>query len=65
MQGAKRYGVDFNREKFIATNERIVQRQKKIDEINKRKNYSYSRGDLKEIKLLIEEPRYKMSCIGN
>ena len=63
-KAAKRYGVDFNREKFIATNERIVQRQKKIDEINKRKNYSYSRGDLKEIKLLIEELDIKCPVSG-
>ena len=63
-KAAKRYGVGFNREKFIATNERIVERQKKIDEINKRKNYSFSCGNLKEIKLLIEELDIKCPVSG-
>ena len=34
VKAAKRFGVAFNREEFVSTNGRILDRQKKIDEIN-------------------------------
>ena len=63
-KAAKRYGVEFNRKEFIETNERTVERQKKINEINKRKNLAFSCGNLKEIKLLIEELDIKCPISG-
>ena len=64
IKAAKRYGVDFNRKEFIATNERTFERQKKINEINKIKNLAFSCGNLKEIKLLIEELDIKCPVSG-
>ena len=64
VKAAKRYGVGFNRKEFIETNERTVERQKKINEIHKRKSLSFSSGNLKEIKLLIEELDIKCPVSG-
>ena len=54
-KAAKRFGESFNKETFISTNERILDRQKKIDEINKRMATYFSSGDLEAVKSLIEE----------
>ena len=64
VKAAKRYGIGFNRKEFIETNERTVERQKKINEIHKRKSLSFSSGNLKEIKLLIEELDIKCPVSG-
>ena len=50
-----RFGNAFNRGEFITTNARVLERQKQINQINKKLNSSLSAGNLKNIKTLIEE----------
>ena len=63
-KAAKRFGEKFNKEEFTSTNGRVVERKKKIDLINKRLNTSLSLGDLKAVKLLIEELEIKCPISG-
>ena len=65
VKAAKRFGDAFNREEFVTTNGRILDRQKKIDEINKKMNAALSAGKLEDVKSLIERFGYKMSCFGH
>ncbi len=64
LKASKRFGNDFNRAEFISTNKRVLERQKKIDVINKKMNASLSSGDLAAIKLLIEELDIKCPVSG-
>ena len=53
LKAAKRFGDNFSREEFISTNERVLERQKKIDEINERMNSSLSSGNLADLFITI------------
>ena len=64
VKAAKRFGDEFNRDEFVSTNRRVLERQKKIDEINKRKNSSLSSGNLEAIKSIIEELEIKCPVSG-
>lgn len=54
-KAAKRFGDDFDKAQFLATNPRCVERQQKIDAILNRMNTALSAGDLADVKALIEE----------
>jgi glycyl-tRNA synthetase len=64
VKAAKRFGNTFNRIEFVSTNKRILERQEKIDTINKRMNTSLSSGDLISVKSLIEELDIKCPISG-
>lgn len=49
----KRFGESFNREMFISTNPRVVEYQKKIDEINARLKEAMSKSDMAAMKQLV------------
>lgn len=54
-KASEKFGESFDKEKFIATNQRVVEYTNKIDVIKKRFYSSLEKGDLKDVKLLIEE----------
>lgn len=51
----KRFGDDFDKEQFLKTNPNVLRSQAKIDEIEKRMGESLEKGDLADVKALIEE----------
>jgi len=51
----KRFGDAFDKEQFLATNPNVLRNQTKIDEIEKRMGESLEKGDLADVKALIEE----------
>jgi len=51
----KRFGDDFDKEQFLATNPNVLRNQTKIDEIEARMGKGLETGDLADIKALIEE----------
>ena len=63
-KAAKRFGESFNKETFISTNRKVLERQKKIDEINEKMNTAFSSGNLETIKSLIEELDIKCAVSG-
>ena len=63
-KASKRFGNDFNREKFISTNKRILARQNAITEINQKMNTYISSGNLKDLKALIKELNIKCPVSG-
>ena len=64
LKATKRFGEAFNKEEFLTTNGRILDRQKQIDAINEKMNTSLSSGDLAGVKALIEELDIKCSVSG-
>ncbi|MEE2953862.1 MAG: glycine--tRNA ligase [Bacteroidota bacterium] len=64
IKAAKRFGVAFNKEEFVSTNKRVLERQKKIDEINQKMTSCFSNANLKGIKNLIEELDIKCPVSG-
>ena len=64
VKAAKRFGDAFNKEEFVTTNGRILDRQKQIDSINEKMNASLSSGDLEAVKALIEELDIKCPFSG-
>ena len=64
MKAAKRFGDAFNKEEFCSTNKRVIERKKKISDINQRINTSLSSGDLAGVKALIEELDIKCAVSG-
>ncbi|MBC8464314.1 MAG: glycine--tRNA ligase [Bacteroidetes bacterium] len=64
VKAAKRFGDAFNRNEFVSTNGRILDRQKQIDAINEKMNTSLSSGDLAGVKALIEELDIKCPVSG-
>jgi glycyl-tRNA synthetase len=64
VKAAKRFGDKFNRDKFIATNNRILDRQKEIDEINSKMNDALVKEDLNMIKVLINSLEIKCPVSG-
>ena len=51
----KRFGDDFDKDQFLATNGRVLQNQEKIDNINKKMKEAFDTSDLVAIKDLIVE----------
>ncbi|WP_422355230.1 glycine--tRNA ligase [Roseivirga pacifica] len=51
----KRFGEAFDKVQFLATNPNVLRNQAKIDEIESRLGTSLEKGDLADIKALIEE----------
>ncbi|UXX79636.1 glycine--tRNA ligase [Reichenbachiella carrageenanivorans] len=51
----KRFGDDFNKAEFLSTNGRVLDNQKKIDEINARFKKDIEEENFEDLKLLIEE----------
>ena len=64
VKAAKRFGDAFSREEFVSTNDRILDRQKKIDEINNKMNAALSAGKLEDVKSLIEDLDIKCPVSG-
>jgi glycyl-tRNA synthetase len=54
-KAAKRFGDEFDEEQFRITNNRIIDRQKKIDYANDSMNSHLANGDMEALKNLIEE----------
>lgn len=54
-KGRKKFGEDFDEEKFRATNPRILERNKKIEEVHAKYAEVMGNNDLKGLKALIEE----------
>jgi len=59
-KASKRFGEQFNKEQFVATNQRVIDYQNKIDTIKKRFYSSLDKNDFADIKKLIEE--LEISC---
>ena len=55
VKAEKRFGDDFDKEQFSATNPNVLRNQSKIDEIEARMGKGLETGDLADIKALIEE----------
>ena len=64
VNAAKRIGDAFNRQEFVSTNGRVLERQKRIDKIKEKMNVSLSAKDLKAVKSLIEELDIKCPVSG-
>ncbi|MDB4126703.1 glycine--tRNA ligase [Flavobacteriales bacterium] len=64
LKADKRFGDAFNKDEFVTTNGRILDRQKQIDAINEKMNTSLSSGDLVGVKALIEELDIKCPVSG-
>ena len=64
LKASKRFGDAFNREEFVTTNGRIIDRQKQIDLIKEKMSTALNAGDLEEVKLLIEELDIKCPVSG-
>jgi len=52
-KAAKRFGDSFNKEMFLTTNPRVVEYQKKIDEVNHRLKTAMEKSDMADLKQLI------------
>ena len=64
LKAAKRFGDSFNKEEFISTNSRVLERQKKIDDISKEMNLALNSNDLEKLKKIIEENDIKCPVSG-
>ena len=64
VKAAKRFGDDFNREEFVNTNFRVLDRQKQIGAIKDKMNTFLSSRDLEGVKALIEELNIKCPVSG-
>jgi glycyl-tRNA synthetase len=64
QKAQKRFGDTFNKEEFISTNERVLERKEKISEINSKMNMALTSKNLKNIKILIEDLEIKCPVSG-
>ena len=64
LKAAKRFGDSFNKEEFISTNNRVLERQKKIDDISNEMNLALNSNDLEKLKKIIEENDIKCPVSG-
>lgn len=55
VKAEKRFGDAFNKEEFLSTNGRVLDNQKKIDDINARFKKDIEEENFEDLKLLIEE----------
>ena len=60
----EKFGDSFDKEQFVSTNARIVERKNKIKDINNRLNHFLSNNDLMSVKKLIEELDIKCPISG-
>ena len=63
-KASKKFGDSFNKEQFVSTNTRIIERKNKIKDINEKLTQFLSKNDLKSVKLLIEELEIKCPISG-
>ena len=63
-KASKKFGDSFNKEQFVSTNTRIIERKNKIKDINEKLTQFLSNNDLKSVKLLIEELEIKCPISG-
>ncbi len=63
-KAAKRFGDTFNREEFISTNSRVLERQNQIDNIREKMTNSLASEDLEKIKELIIDLDIKCPISG-
>ena len=63
-KASKKFGDSFNKEQFVSTNTRIIERKNKIKDINEKLTLFLSKNDLKSVKLLIEELEIKCPISG-
>ena len=63
-KASKKFGDSFNKEQFVSTNTRIIERKNKIKDINEKLTQFLSKNDLKSVKLLIEELQIKCPISG-
>jgi len=63
-KASKKFGDTFDEEKFIKTNARIIERNKKIQEIKSSLNQYLSNIDLESVKKLIEDLEIKCPISG-
>ena len=63
-KASKKFGESFNKEQFVSTNTRIIDRKNKIKDINEKLTQFLSKNDLKSVKLLIEELEIKCPISG-
>ena len=64
LKAAKRFGDSFNKEEFISTNSRVLERQKKIDDISNEMNLALNSNNLEKLKKIIEENDIKCPVSG-
>ena len=64
LKAEKKYGDNFNRQEFLSTNKRIIERQQKIDKIENKITLFLKENDLPSIKNLIEELDIKCPISG-
>ena len=64
LKASKRFGANFNKQEFVSTNGRVLERQKKISYINNKMNSSFSSGNLEKIRNLIIELDIKCPVSG-
>ena len=64
-KASKKFGDSFNKEQFVSTNTRIIERKNKIKDINEKLTQFLSKNDLKSVKLLIEELEIKCPISGS
>ena len=63
-KASKKFGDDFDEKKFIKTNARIIERNKKIEKIQSSLNQYLSNSDLESIKKMIEDLKIKCPISG-
>ena len=63
-KASKKFGDSFNKEQFVSTNTRIIERKNKIKDINEKLTQFLSKNDLQSVKLLIEELEIKCPISG-
>ena len=64
LKAAKRFGDSFNKEEFISTNNRVLERHKKIDDISNEMNLALNSNNLEKLKKVIEENDIKCPVSG-
>ena len=64
IKAQKRFGANFKKEDFLATNGRSIERKKQINLIKKKMNTALSNNQLEDVKSLIEELDIKCPISG-
>ena len=64
LKAAKRFGDNFNKQTFLTTNKRILEKTQKIDEINEKIKSAFETNNLNGLKKLIESLDIKCPVSG-
>ena len=64
LKAAKRFGDIFNKQEFLSTNKRVLEKTQKIDEINKKLKSALNTNNLNDLKKLIESLEIKCPVSG-